>query len=134
MSKEVYWLALTVVLTGLIWVPYIINRILEHGLVPALHNPNRDERPKVPWANRMMYAHENAVENLVLFAPLVLMVEILQSSNAQTELACSIFFVARCAHLIIYTFGVPYFRTLAFFIGFVAQAVLVLNILLATSF
>ena len=121
MSNELFWLLLTILVTALFWVPYIINRILEHGLIAALRNPNRDSRPKSQWASRMMYAHENAVENLIIFAPLVLMVEYLQLNNQLTAIACAVYFFIRIAHYFIYSFGVPYLRTIAFFVGFLVQ-------------
>ena len=31
MSKELFWLTLTVAMTGLIWVPYILDRIMVRG-------------------------------------------------------------------------------------------------------
>jgi uncharacterized MAPEG superfamily protein len=43
-------------------------------------------------------------------------------------LACAVYFWARVAHLIVYTLGLPVFRTLAFTVGFIAQAVLALAI------
>ena len=43
-------------------------------------------------------------------------------------LACAVYFWARLAHLVVYTMGLPVFRTLAFTVGFVAQAVLALAI------
>ncbi len=129
MKNEIYWLTLTIVMTAVFWVPYLLNRITEHQLIPALRNPNRDARPKSEWANRMMYAHENAVENLILFAPLVIGVHILGLSNSQTVMAATIYFFARLAHFFIYTFGIPYFRSIAFFIGFLSQMVLAFTIL-----
>ena len=36
MSKELMWLTLTVILTGLLWVPYIIDRAMVRGLMGAL--------------------------------------------------------------------------------------------------
>jgi uncharacterized MAPEG superfamily protein len=39
-----------------------------------------------------------------------------------------VYFWARVAHLIVYTLGLPVFRTLAFAVGFAAQAVLALAI------
>ena len=74
LSTELFWLVLSCMLTGLLWVPYIINRIIEHRPFPALWNPMPDVRPKAQWAERLMRAHENAVENLVVFAPLVLVI------------------------------------------------------------
>ncbi len=129
MNTEIYWLTLTIILTSVLWVPYIIDRILEHKLIPALRNPNRDARPKSAWANRLMYAHENAVENMVLFAPLVLAVLFLGLTNETTMMASMVYFYTRLAHVIFYTFGVPYLRTFAFFIGFLAQMALAITIL-----
>jgi uncharacterized MAPEG superfamily protein len=43
-------------------------------------------------------------------------------------LACAVYFWSRVAHLIVYTLGLPVFRTLAFVVGFLAQAVLALAI------
>jgi len=36
LSKELYWLSLTVLMTALFWVPYILNRMLELGILNAL--------------------------------------------------------------------------------------------------
>ena len=128
MKTDIFWLTLTILMTSLFWVPYILNRISEHKLIPALRNPNRDKRPTSTWANRMMYAHENAIENLALFAPLVLTIQVLQLNNGVTLMASFIYFCSRLAHYLIYTFGIPYLRTLAFFIGFLANITLVIVI------
>ena len=72
MTRELFWLTLTVILTGLLWVPYILNRCQVRGLGGAMANPSRNDKPHAEWATRLMFAHDNAVENLVIFAPLVL--------------------------------------------------------------
>ncbi len=124
LSVELFWLTLTILMTAVIWVPYIANRLIEDQPWPALMNPQPDLRPKAQWAERLMRAHDNAVENLVVFAPLVLMVHVTGMSTALTANACILYFFARLIHLLLYTFGVPFFRTLAFFIGFLCQMVL----------
>jgi hypothetical protein len=43
MSKEIFWLVLTVAMTGLFWVPYILDRIMA-GLAGAMANPSRMTR------------------------------------------------------------------------------------------
>lgn len=129
LSTELYWLTLTTLMTGLIWVPYIINRLKEDSPWPALMNPQPDTRPKAQWAERLMRAHANAVENLVVFAPLVLAVQMTGSATATTATACMIYFYARLAHILLYTFGVPLLRTVAFFIGFLCQMTLGLTLL-----
>src|SRR6204780_4162245 len=128
MTREIFWLTLTVILTGLLWVPYILNRCMVRGLGGAMANPTRDAKPHAAWATRLMFAHDNAVENLVIFAPLVLILAQIDYSSKATVLACAVYFWARVAHLIVYTMGLPVFRTIAFTVGFLAQAVLVVAI------
>jgi len=128
MTPELFWLSLTVILTGLLWVPYILNRTAVRGLMGAMANPSRNAKPHAEWATRLMFAHDNAVENLVVFAPLVLILAQLDYSTKWTVYACAVYFWARVAHLVVYTLGLPVFRTLAFTVGFVAQAVLALAI------
>ena len=128
MPKELLWLTWTAVLTGLLWVPYILDRIQVRGLVGAMANPTPKDEPQSLWAQRLMRAHTNAIENLVVFATLVLTLRALNISTAATVTACAVFFYARLAHAVVYTLGIPVLRTLAFAIGFAAQVVLVLAI------
>jgi uncharacterized MAPEG superfamily protein len=128
MSPELFWLTLTVILTGLLWVPYILDRIMVRGLMGAMANPKRGDKPQSAWAERLYFAHTNAVENLVVFATLVLTLAVMQHSTRSTAIACAVYFWARLAHAIIYTMGVPVLRTLAFAIGFLAQVVLAVAI------
>jgi len=128
MSKEMFWLVLTVAMTGLIWVPYILERTMVRGIMGAMANPSPNNKPQSAWAQRMMAAHSNAVENLVVFAPLVLAAQALSIATPATAFACVLYFWSRLAHLIVYTLGIPVLRTLAFVAGFVAQAILVLAI------
>jgi len=112
----------------LLWVPYILNRVTVRGLGGAMANPAPGSKPHAAWATRLMFAHDNAVENLVVFAPLVLILAQIDYSTKWTVYACAIYFWARVAHLVVYTLGLPVFRTLAFTVGFLAQAVLALAI------
>jgi len=129
MTTELYWLIVTTLMTALLWVPYILNRMKEMGVWPAVWNPHPDPRPKAQWAERLMRAHANAVENLVVFAPLVLALHMAGTSTAITASACMIYFIVRAAHVILYTFAVPLLRTVAFLIGFFCQMALALTLL-----
>ena len=128
MSRELMWLTLTVILTGLMWVPYILNRVMVRGLMGALANPSRNDKPQSPWAQRLYFAHTNAVENLVIFAPLVLILALQNHSTQSTLIACAVYFWARLAHAVIYALGIAVLRTLAFTVGFLAQVALVLAV------
>lgn len=59
------------ILTAVIWIPYVLDRIAVWGLSDTVGYPE-NPRPQSPWARRMKSAHANAVENLVVFATLVL--------------------------------------------------------------
>lgn len=133
MKSELFWLTLTITITALFWMPYIVNRMIENGVWGALKNPNFDEHPKAAWADRMMHAHTNAVENLVIFAPLVALLLIAGASTPATIAACKLYFFARLGHYIIYTLGVPFLRTVSFFAGFIAQMTIALTLLGAAA-
>ena len=128
MSRELLWLTLTIGLTALIWVPYILDRIMVRGLWATLANPSRGNKEQSPWAIRLMFAHDNAIENLVIFAPLVLITDVLNIRNGITAFACALYFWSRLAHVVIYTAGWPVGRTAAFTGGFIAQALLLIEI------
>ncbi|HBX41048.1 MAG TPA: MAPEG family protein [Marinobacter adhaerens] len=122
MTTELFYLTLTTLLTGVLWIPYILNRIAVRGLGDAVGYPD-NPKPQSPWAQRLMKAHENAVENLVIFAVLVLVANALQISTEATAIASMIFFWMRLAHAVAFTFKIPLARTLSFFISFGAQIV-----------
>ncbi len=125
MSTEFQWLTLSILVTSLIWVPIIINRLIEHGFWHGLWDPEGLTHTDIGWSKRMAAAHVNAVENLVIFAPLVIMVQQLQLSNDLTLLAGMMFFYSRLAHVILFTFKIPMLRIVVFLIGFSAQIILI---------
>lgn len=128
MSRELFWLMATIILTGVLWIPYLLDRCRVRGVMGAMDNPKPNDTPQSPWAMRLYFAHTNAVENLIIFAPLVLILDSLNISTPTTVMACAVYFWARLAHALLYTFGVKVLRSLAFTVGFLAQAVLVLAI------
>lgn len=128
LSPELNSVAISAMFTGILWIPIIVNRLLEMGPWKALKNPEPDVRPHANWAYRLASAHRNAIENLAVFAPLAIMVHMLGANNALTATAASAFFLSRVAHALIYTFGIPLLRTIAFVIGFWAQAVMAMRI------
>jgi uncharacterized MAPEG superfamily protein len=121
MKTELLYLVLVTALTGLIWIPYILDRLSVWGLTDTVGYPEHP-KPQTAWARRMMKAHANAIENLVVFAALVLVAQDLGISNGITAGACMIYFWARAVHLAAYTFAMPWVRTLAFTVGFFCQA------------
>lgn len=129
MKFELFWLVMTAILTGLLWIPYILDRIAVRGVMKTLANPGPRDRPHSGWATRLMFAHQNTIENLVVFAVLILVLNETDYSTSTTEVAAAVFFWSRLAYVVVYTLGIPVLRTLAFLVGFGAQAVLALTIL-----
>ena len=129
MKTELLYLACTAALTGLLWIPYILDRVAVWGLLDAVGYPP-NPKPQSPWAQRLMKAHANAVENLVVFAALVLTASALGLSGGAVATAAVVYFWARVVHVVAYTLAVPWLRTLAFAVGFVAQAVIAWQILM----
>ena len=41
MSHELFWLVMTTAMTGLMWVPYILDRMMVRGMMGAMANPGR---------------------------------------------------------------------------------------------
>lgn len=128
MTTELMYLALVTALTSLLWVPYILNMILVRGLIDAVGYPE-DPAPLSPWSARMKAAHMNAVENLVVFAALVLVAHAIGVSNTATTMACQVYLWARIVHVVSYTARIPWIRTLAFVTGFGCQVTMAWQIL-----
>ena len=79
MTIELKYLAIVAALTAVMWVPYILNRLAVRGIADAVGYPE-NPKPQAPWAIRLQKAHGNAVENLVVFAALVLIAHAASSS------------------------------------------------------
>ena len=128
MKTELCYLVLVTTFTGLLWIPYIIDRAAVRGLMEAVGYPEHP-KPQSLWAQRLLKAHANAVENLVIFAPLVLAAHAMGVTSSSIGTAAAVYFWARVAHAVTYTFAVPFARSLAFTVGFCAQAVIAWQLL-----
>lgn len=130
MTTELYWMTLTILMTALFWLPYILDRMAVRGVWAALSDTAPEGGgPHSLWAQRAIKAHTNAVENLAIFVPLVLTAHVLNISTPATQMAAIVYFHARLVHFIVYTGGVPVARTLAFAAGWGAQMVFLASIL-----
>ena len=80
------------------------------GLPPLARN-RAGMRELTGWAGRAQRAHRNMLENLVLFAALVLVAQVAGKTNATTALGAQLFFWARLVYAPVYWAGVPWLRT-----------------------
>jgi uncharacterized MAPEG superfamily protein len=123
MSTDLKMLAWTAALTLVLWLPYILSRMMTEGAAATL-SYMADSKPLSPWAERARKAHYNAVENLAPFAALVLVANMTATANGTTATAAVVYFWARVAHYIGHISGLPYVRTLTFTIGWIACLVI----------
>lgn len=125
LPAELLWLAATCLMTAVLWIPYVINRFRELGPPGWDWFPAPDPPPRAAWADRAQRAHANAVENLVVFAPLALAVNAAGLGSASTAMACQVYFAARLAHYAVSMGGLPIIpRTLSFLAGVGSQLTL----------
>ena len=120
MNTELLYLTYTAVFTGLMFLPYVLNRIMVWGLMDTVGYP-AVQKPLAPWAERLRKAHSNAVENLVVFATLLLVAYAVGVIGPNVATLAIVYFWSRVVHALAYTFAIPWLRTLAFFGGFIAQ-------------
>ena len=128
-TSELYSLTLISTATALMWVPYVTARMTTFGVMRAIGVPGPDYPTDAPWADRARRAHINAIENLAVFAPLVLVSAMIELSTRVTVLSAQIYVVARLAHYIIYVAGIPVLRTVAFLAGACATLTIAMELL-----
>ncbi|MES1197154.1 MAG: MAPEG family protein [Pseudomonadota bacterium] len=125
MSIELRLLAYSVALLFVLIMIQANVGILAHGS-KTMAGP-RDAMPAdTTFQARTRRTVANHIENLAVFAPLVLIAAIAQVSNEWTVLGARLFFYSRVAHAILYLAGVPWLRALAWFIGVIGTVMIFL--------
>ncbi len=122
MTTELFYLLLTAILTGVLWIPVVIGYVLSRGPLKPSHYKVAPTAPLPAWVNRANRAHVNAVENLVPFATVVLIAHAVGVSTSVTAISAAVYFYARAAHAVIHISGFSLFRarTVLFTVGWVA--------------
>lgn len=128
METTLLYLALSGILTVLLWVPYIFSRLLTWGLPTFLNNyPEKfpQEQPEQPlWAARAQRAHLNMVETMPAFVAVVVAALMLAGGSTDTlqivAMWAEIFFFARLAHGVVYILGIPYLRTPVYLVSWLS--------------
>lgn len=116
MKPELVWLLWALALTFVQMLVAVSGATLQVGL-PTLAGNREGLAPCTGWAGRAQRAHHNMLESLVLFAALVLIAVVTNKTNSTTLLGAQLFFWARLVHAVIYLAGIPWLRTLVWFVS-----------------
>lgn len=128
METALYYLALSGLLTVLLWTPYIAARLFGWGLGTFLNNYPEGFPAKAPeqplWAARAQRAHLNLVETMPAFIAVVVVAALTPNVDAGSAATigawAQIFFFARIAHAIVYIAGIPFLRTPVYLVSWLA--------------
>ena len=130
MDTAYLYLALSGMLTVLLWTPYILARVFVWGLPTFLNNypegfPATQPEPPL-WAQRAQRAHLNMVETMPAFIAVVAAAGFLADAAAGDAIGlwAQIFFFARLAHAAVYTLGLAYLRTPVYLVSWAAILVI----------
>lgn len=136
METAYLFLALSGMLTVLLWTPYILARVFVWGLPTFLNNyPDGfpSTQPDVPlWAARAQRAHLNLVETMPAFVAVVLAGGFLVGEQAGGVIGywAGIFFLSRLAHAAVYIAGIPYLRTPVYLVSWASILMIGMQVIL----
>lgn len=124
MKKELYWLTLITLQTAVMFIPYVLNLFYKRGILGAMNYYEPKNPPLSDWAQKARAAHQNSVENLVVLAPATIAYVLLMGSGERggesIVQSLQIYFCARMAHYMVYSFKFNFARTVFFLMGWAA--------------
>ncbi len=125
MTPDLQMLVWSAALTLVQMLIAVAGATLQVGL-PTLAG-NRENLPAATgWVWRAQRAHLNMLENLAVFATVVLVAHVAGRADETTALGAALFFWGRLAYALIYLAGLPWLRTAAWAVS-VAGIVLVFS-------
>ena len=134
MTTELFYLLLTAILTGVLWIPVVIGYVLTRGPLKPSDYKVAPTSPLPDWVNRANRAQINAVENFATFAPVVLIAHVVGVSTSITVISAAVYFYARAAHAVIHISGFSLFmaRTVLFTVAWLAFVTFAIELLRQT--
>lgn len=128
MKPELAFLVWAVLLTFVQMLVAVTGATLQVGL-PALAGNREGLASCTGWGGRAWRAHHNMLENLVLFASLVLVAVVAGKTNSATLLGAQLFFWARLAYAVVYVAGIAWLRTGVWLVSVIGLAIIFLQLL-----
>ena len=117
----------------LTWMSYIVGSTIRNKLWTLkgymIGMGNRDDRdttaPATTLSRRIDRAATNQIESFITFAALALTAHVAGVDNEQVAMGAMIYFWARVGYLLLYYAGVPYVRTLVWFVSVWGQIMII---------
>jgi uncharacterized MAPEG superfamily protein len=127
MTTELTLLVWSIALTVVQMLIAVAGHTQQVGL-PALAGNREGIEAPAGWAGRARCAHLNMIENLVLFAGLVLVAHAAGIGSSMTVLGTQLFFWGRLAYAVIYLAGLPWLRTASWAVSVVGLVLIFLQL------
>ncbi|WP_303983678.1 MAPEG family protein [Dongia mobilis] len=105
----------------------VVATQMQVGL-PVLAGNRENMTEQTGLAGRATRAHRNMLENLALFAALVLVAHTTNHLNPMTALGAQLFFWGRLAYAIVYVAGIPWIRTGTWAVSMVGLVLILLQL------
>lgn len=118
MPIEILMLAASV---GLLLVMTLVQGIRNLLLLwqPVCVGSQQNSTPWEEWSVQLSHAIRHLIEAIAIFAPLVLIIHVMELHNDQSAFGAQLFFVARVAHVGFYMANIGYARVGSWFVGVV---------------
>ena len=129
MSALEFYTSLSAIWIAIAWVPYILDRIMVHGLAGTMANPTPSLAQQSNWALRAKAAHGVAIQAFAAYAPLAILAMIRIPEDGYPGILAMTFFIGIFAHYIIYAIGITVLRTLSFALASLSTLALGLRII-----
>lgn len=131
MTPELGYLVWSVVVLLVHIVVQATATTLSLGLPYAASNQDEQRRPDSAMINRITRALKNYLETYPAFIALSLLIAVTGTSTETTVMGAMIWFWARIVYALVYTFGIPYVRTVVWFVSIIGLVMMLLPFLSA---
>jgi uncharacterized MAPEG superfamily protein len=128
MTTELNILLYSIILTFILILIPAGRAIRENGLITQAGPRDNLPEPSV-YRKRATRLKDNMLENMMLFAPTILVANAAGVSNDYTVMGAWIFLIARIAHAILYLLAVPLIRPFAWFTSLIGIGMIMAQIL-----
>jgi len=123
MSIELQYLIFAVFLVLLQMILQATAGLLTNGLM-GLAGSRDDEVLTTGIGGRFERAYYNMLETFPVFVALVLIIQVTESWSTTSALAVQLYFWARVVYIPLYIIGIPFLRTLAWFVSMIGIVML----------